>query len=166
MLKLVGGLLVVGGCCLWGFRAAADLSEQVRILEEFIHAIRVSERELALFRPALPELLLRMAQGRSGVTRAFLHECLVRMGTETDFPELWERAVDKLPLAQQEKRLLCGFGQVLGRYDDRGQVQVAQHIRQELEACAERARQNNQVRGKLYRTLGATAGGFLLLTLM
>ena len=166
MLKVIGGLLVLGGCWLWGFRAADELSRRVRILDEFIGAIRVLERELALFRPALPELLMRMAQGRHGAVLTLLNHCRMEMETGSCFTDTWVSEVNKLPLTQQEKGLLCGLGQVMGRYDDKGQVQVAQRVRIELEECTDRARQSNRIRGKLYRTLGATAGGFLLLTLL
>ncbi len=166
MLKILGGLLVLGGCWLWGVRAAGELSKRVNMLDELIGAVRVLERELALFRPAIPELLTRMAQGRSGRTRVFLDNCIREIEAGNNFSQVWEEEVYQLPLTPQEKNLLCGLGRVLGRYDDLGQVQVAERIRVELEQCAAGARQNNLIRGKLYRTLGTTAGGFLLLTLL
>ncbi|MBQ3135331.1 MAG: stage III sporulation protein AB [Oscillospiraceae bacterium] len=166
MLKVIGGLLVLGGCCLCGFCAADELSKRVRLLEDWIQAIRVLERELALFRSPLPQLLLQMAKGREKRLVAFFDTCCARMETGADFLDVWVEELETLPLDRQEKRLLCGLGQVLGRYDDRGQIQAAGHIRGELEACAVRARQENRGRGRVYRTLGATAGGFLLLTLI
>lgn len=166
MLKVFGGLLVLGGCCLWGFCAADELSKRVRMLEELIGAVRVLERELALFRPALPELLGRMAQGRSHKVFSFLDQCCREVEKGSQFTDVWMEEVNKLPLTSRERSLMCSLGQVLGRYDDQGQAQAAECIRMELEECAAKARQNNQIRGKLYRTLGATAGGFLLLTLI
>ncbi len=166
MLKLLGGVLVLGGCLLWGVRAADELSKRVRVLEELIGAVRVFERELALFQPAVPELLSRMARGQKGQVFVFLNSCRAGIEKGKCFIDVWGEGVDKLPLQHREKELLRGLGQVLGRYDDRGQVQVAERIRGELEECAARARQSSRVRGRLYRTLGATAGGFLLLTLI
>ena len=166
MVRVIGGLLVVGGCCLCGFRAADELSNRVRLLEDLVQAVGVLERELALFRPALPELLTRMAQGRSGSVTVFLERCRAESEKGRCFTDTWSEGVERLPLGKQEKRLLCGLGQVLGRYDDRGQAEAAGRIRGELERCAAAARQENRSRGRLYRTLGATAGGFLLLTLL
>lgn len=166
MLRVVGSLLVVGGCCLWGFRAADELSKRVRLLEDFIQAVRVLERELALFCPPLPQLLEQMEQGRGTSAAAFFRRCRTKLEQENSFTGVWAEEVENLPLGRQERRLLYGLGQVLGRYDDRGQAEMAGHIRSELEACADRARQDNRSRGRLYRTLGATAGGFLLLTLL
>lgn len=166
MLKLCGLLLIVGGCTLWGFRAADELSDRVRILQELALAVQVMERELSLFRPSLPVLLDRMAQGRNRRVADLLLHCRTEIEKGKCFTDIWESQQRKLPLGEQESSLVCGLGRVLGQYDDKGQVQAAVRIRQELEACAERRREDNRTKGRLYRMLGATAGGFLVLTLM
>lgn len=166
MLKICGLVLVAGGCTLWGFRAADELSVRVGLLEELALAVQVLERELSLFRPDLPVLLERMAQGRSKQVEFFLKCCCRETEKGNDFTQIWDSQLDKLPLCEQERCLLHGLGQVLGQYDDKGQVQAAARIRQELEVCAARQREDNRTKGRLYRMLGATAGGFLVLTLV
>ncbi|MBQ3556272.1 MAG: stage III sporulation protein AB [Oscillospiraceae bacterium] len=166
MLKLFGLLLVAGGCTFWGFRAADELSARVRIVQELAQAVQVMERELSLFRPSLPVLLERMAQGRDKRVSDLLMRCCAEIEKGKNFTEIWEKQVEHLDIDEREKGLVRGLGQVLGQYDDRGQVQAAMGIRQELEACAARRREDNRTKGRMYRMLGVTAGGFLILTLV
>ena len=166
MLTVCGWLLVVGGCTLFGFRAADELSVRARLLEELVLAVQVLERELSLFRPSLPMLLGRMAQGRDKRVAELLTHCCSEIEKGKDFTDVWEIQRRKLPLSQREQGLLGGLGQVLGQYDDAGQVQAAARIREELERCAVSQREENRTKGRLYRMLGVTAGGFLVLTLL
>lgn len=166
MLTVCGLLLVVGGCTLFGFRAADELLVRVRLLEELVLAVQVLERELSLFRPTLPVLLERMAQGRDKRVSNLLINCRTEIEKGKCFTDIWEAQRQKLPLSESEQGLLRGLGQVLGRYDDKGQVQAAARIREELEKCAVHQREENRTKGRLYRMLGVTAGGFLVLTLL
>ena len=128
MLKVCGLLLVLGGCILWGFRAAEGLSARVRVLEELAFAVQALERELSLFRPSLPVLLERMAQGRSEQVACILNNCRAEVEKGNCFTDVWEIQQQKLPLTGQERGLVRGLGQVLGQYDDKGQVQAAVRI--------------------------------------
>lgn len=166
MLKVLGALLIVGGCTLWGVRAAAELSAQVRLLEELALAVQVLERELALFRPSLPVLLERMAQGREKRVKDLLMRCRAEIEKGNPLTDIWEERQREWRIGEQERGLVLGLGRILGQYDDRGQVQAAAQIRRELELCAARRREENRGRGRVYRMLGVTAGGFLVLTLM
>ena len=166
MLTVCGLLLVVGGCTLFGFRAADELSVRVRLLEELVLAAQVLERELSLFRPSLPVLLERMAQGRDKRVSELLMNCCAEVEKGKCFTDAWETERKKLPFSEPEQRLLRGLGQVLGQYDDKGQVQAVARIREGLEQCAARQREENRTKGRLYRMMGITAGGFLVLTLL
>lgn len=166
MLKLVGAVVVMCACTLCGLRAADELSSRARLLEEFALAVQVLERELSLFRPPLPSLLERMAHGRCKQVVSALEGCGAGIERGICFTDAWEEQLEKLPLTPQENSLLRGLGQVLGRYDDRGQVQAAARIREELEACAVRQRQDSRTKGRMYRVLGAAFGGFLVLALL
>lgn len=166
MLKLCGLLLIAGGCTVWGFRAADELSARVRILQELAQAVQVMERELSLFRPSLPALLERMAQGRNKNVSDLLVHCRAEIEKGKSFTDVWTKQVEVLLLDEQERALVRGLGQILGQYDDRGQVQAAMGIRQELERCTARRREDNRTKGRMYRMLGVTAGGFLILTLV
>lgn len=157
---------MVCACTLCGIRAAQELSARARLLEEFALAVQVLERELSLFRPALPVLLERMAHGRSKPIKSILDRCCSEIEKGITFTDIWEEQIGELSLTPQEKSLLCSLGHVMGRYDDRGQVQVAARIREELESCAVRRRQDSRTKGRTYRALGATFGGFLVLTLL
>ena len=166
MLRFVGAVLITGACTLGGFRAAEELSHRARLLEEFALAVQILERELSLFRSPLPLLLSRMAQGRCKQVASFFNNCCAGIEKGMTFTDVWEEQLKEIPLAERESGLLQGLAHVLGRYDDRGQVQAAARIRAELEACAARQRQESRTKGRMYRALGATAGGFLVLALL
>ena len=166
MLKLLGAVLVVCACTLCGFRAANELSNRARLLEEFAQAVQILERELSLFCSPLPNLLRRMAQGRCKHVFEMLNNCCTGVEKGIAFTDIWDEQLKELPLTARETGMLHGLAHVLGRYDDRGQVQAAARIREELEACALQRRQDSRVKGRMYRALGATAGGFLVLALL
>lgn len=166
MIRVCGLFLAAGGCALWGFRAADECVARVRLLDELVQAVQVLERELSLFSPSLPVLLERMAQGRNKQIKDMLIACCTELEKGKDFTDIWAEQLGKLSLEAQETGLLCGLGRILGQYDDKGQVQAAARIRRELEQCAAHQREENRTRGRMYRMLGVTAGGFLALTLV
>lgn len=166
MLRVIGAALVWCGCAVWGLRAAAEKRGNLRLLEDLVGSLEVVERELTLNRTALPELMKQLSSQAATQSRQLFTHCADSVEAGKSFLQAWTGGVDDLPLSRENKSLLLSLGQVLGRYEDRGQGDAVARIRRELEGRLAHARQETQSLGNVYTALGAAAGGFLALTLI
>lgn len=166
MLKMLGVLLVWGGCGLWGARACAVLGRRVRALEEIGQGLEVMEREIALNAAALPELLEQLANEEVGTEKNLFSVCRAELEKGKDFTASWAEALENSGLSRRDKQLLSGLSRLLGRYDAAGQVQALSRLHADWdEHIAVMRRQAGRLR-TVYGALGMTAGGFVSLLLV
>lgn len=166
MLKVLGVLLVWGGCALWGVRAAAVLRRRVKVLEDVGQGLELMERELALNRMALPELLERVSHRGTEQGRQLFLLCRTELENGNCFAYSWSVALEQSGLIDRDKELLTSLSQVMGRYDADGQIQALSQLRRGLDGHVAHTRRQAQSLGKVYGVLGATVGGFLSLMLV
>lgn len=166
MLKLLGVLLVWGGCTLCGARACAALGRRVRTLEEIGQGLEVMEREIALNATALPELLEQMEQKESGTGGALFCRCRAELVKGNSFADSWTSALDSSCLSRRDKQLLSGLSGLLGRYDAAGQVQALSRLHADWDEHIAVMRRQAGNLGRVYGVLGMTAGGFVSLLLV
>lgn len=166
MIRWMGIGFVWGGCILWGLRAADGVRRRVRLLEDVGQALELLEREVVLNQTALPELLERLCDRRTRQGRQLFADCRRLLECTGSFERAWWNAMERSELSREDRVLLGSLPQVLGRYDARGQAQALSLLQQEVADRAARGREESTALGKVYRVLGITAGGFLVLTLM
>ena len=84
------------------------------------------------------------------------------------FSQLWSQALDAvcLCLAEEETTVLSELGTVLGRYDCASQCEALRNTRERLNQSLSQAKENRARMGKVYSTLGVTAGAFLVIVLL
>lgn len=166
MLRALGVLLVWGGCTLWGMQAAAVARRRVRVLEDIGQGLEQMERELALNRTALPELLERVSHRATQQGRQLFVLCRTELEKGNCFAHSWSAALEQSGLINRDAELLDSVSQVMGRYDANGQVQSLSRLRKGLDGHIAHTRRQAQNMGKVYGVLGAAAGGFLSLMLI
>lgn len=169
MIRILGALIVAAACGGLGIRKAQLLSARVRALEALSSAMEQLERELSLRLTPLPQLMQEMKERTEPPARALFEGCQTALeGLEHErFSHAWRRLVDALPnLKEEDRRTLAPLGQVLGRYDGRGQASAIAAVRQELEELAQRAREDSRRLGRVYRAVGVAGGGFLVVLLL
>jgi len=166
MLKILGVLLVWGGCALCGVRACIVLGRRVRVLEVIGQGLEVMERELALNATALPELLEQLEKKETGSSTRLFTLCRTELDKGNSFSDSWAAALDNSGLSLRDRQLLSGLSRLLGRYDAVGQVQALSRLHADWdEHIALMRRQAGSLR-TVYGVLGITAGGFLSLLLV
>jgi len=166
MVRVLGTVMIWGGCVLWGVRAATELRRRVALLEDIGRALEEMERELVLNRRALPELLERVSCRGTKQGNELFAFCRKTIEKGKAFTCAWEESLKRSGLQKEEQMLLCGLAQMLGQYDVQAQSDGLLHLREELERRAVRCREEARTLGKVYGTLGVTAGGFLSLMLL
>lgn len=169
MLRVLGALLLMGGCTGVGQAQVRRLNRRVNTLRSISNALEIIERELEFRLPPTEELFvvaeLRSEQPVSGFFRVCIEG--LKQGHEP-IAEIWRRAVlEKLEeLKKNEKECLFTLGTVLGRYDEEGQRQAIKKTREELAQALSSARNERHSQGKVYSVLGATAGALLVILLL
>lgn len=166
MLRLTGAALVWIGCVIWGLRAAAEQRVQLRLMEDLIGSLGIMERELTLNRTALPELMKQLSTLSATQSAQLFQSCADSMETGGSFIEAWDGAVAQLSLSREDSALLLSLGQVLGRYEDKGQGEAVAAIRRGLEDRLTLVREQTRSLTRVDTALGTAAGGFLALLLI
>lgn len=168
MLRLAGALLVAGGMSALGFLAAGGLGRRVRALRALAVALELMERELSFRLTPMPELLEGLARRAPPPADGLFARCragLERLG-ETSLGELWREGLAELPLTGEERALLEGLGEVLGRYDGEGQRAALSEARTALARALEEAQAERTRLGRVYRVTGTAAGAALAVLLL
>lgn len=166
MLKVLGMLLVWSGCVLWGLRAAAVLHHRGKILDDIGQGLELLERELTLRRAALPELLKRASQRTTKQGRQLFFDCLIELEKGNSFTYSWHTALENSSLTQQDRELLAGLSDHMGRYEADGQVQALSRLRGVLDRHTALISKQAKSMGRVYSVLGVTAGSFISLMLV
>lgn len=169
MIHILGAVMVAAGCGWLGVKQAQKLTARAAALEAMSRALEQMERELTLRLTPLPQLMQELAQRTEPPARTLFAGCRAAL-EELDhqrFHEAWVQMVHDLPdFKDEDRRALDTLGQVLGRYDGRGQACAIASVRRELEQLGRSARQDSRRLGRVYRAVGAAGGGFLVILLL
>lgn len=168
MLRLAGALMVAGGMSTLGFLAAGGLGRRVRALRALAGALELMERELSFRLTPMPELLEGLAKRAPPPADGLFARCragLADLG-ERSLGELWREGLAEFPLKGDERLLLEGLGEVLGRYDGEGQRSALREARSALEGMLEEAQAERVRLGRVYQVTGTAAGAALAILLL
>lgn len=170
MARLMGALLLMGGGLYLGLGRAAGLARRCAALNAWCAALAHWEGELAFRLPAMPELLQSLSVKSASPAREVLAAVRKGMGDlgEQSFSAIWARAVDEHSeaLAPADRELLCRLGDLPGRCGWEDQRRGVETLRQSLQAQEARLRSDLAREGKVYGTLGLSAGALLTILLL
>ena len=157
--------MVAGGMSTLGFLAAGGLGRRVRTLRALAGALELMERELSFRLPELLEGLAKRAPPPADRLFARCRAGLADLG-ERSLGELWREGLAEFPLKGDERLLLEGLGEVLGRYDGEGQRSALREARSALEGMLEEAQAERVRLGRVYQVTGTAAGAALAILLL
>ena len=171
MIRLAGGLMVIGAATLFGFRAAEAVEEEYRQIQDIRRIMYMLQGEIRYARSFLSEAFQIIANTQEEPYASWL-TCLQKkmdLRTEGSFPGIWEETarehLEGLALKEAEKKRLYALGQYLGTADVKMQISHLQMYVEHLERRMEEMRHTMQTQKKLYRVLGMS-GGILLAILL
>lgn len=169
MTRWLGALLLAAGAAALGLGAVWSMEQRVRDLRGIIAGLYAMERALTARLAPLEEMLSAAAEGTDGRARGFFQTC--REGLEAPggerFAPLWSAALETAPLCldAEDLRAARRLGGVLGRYDGGSQSAAILHTAAELEGRLTEAAERRGRLGRVYGTLGISAGLFLVILL-
>lgn len=165
MLKLAGAMLLLLGSAGMGVSAVRRLERRVTTLRTLINALEQMERELDFRLLPTQQMICEAARQSGEPASGFLHVCVQGLQQEMPLCDSWRQAaLQELPaLLPADLDVLLSLGAVLGRYDSEGQRQAIAATRSRLNIFLKDASEERNRRGRVYGTLGITAGAFLVL---
>lgn len=169
MIRQIGVVVIAGGIAMLGPCAVAKLRERAANLRQLILAFEMMGQELDFRVLPLPELLERSERMTGGAVAAFFRGCAAMLREEPgdSFQQIWLDQLDRFDLHLQREELaqVEQLGAVLGRYDTENQCEAIRHTVERLGVHYGQAQERAQRLGTVYRILGLTAGGFVLVLL-
>lgn len=169
MYRWIGAALIAGAAGWIGWSEGAALRKRTALLRELVSSLDRMERELAFRLTPLPELLSHLSREVSEPLASFYRSCAQHArSSENAFWTSWKKEMEELSpyLDRPSVESLCRLGRGLGRYDEEGERQLLKNTAAELREYLSGAEAESERLGKLYRTLGFTAGAFLILVLI
>jgi stage III sporulation protein AB len=148
---------------------AKTYENRVYHLQELITTLKVLESEMKYRLDPLPDLFLRVAGIREGMSAALLETAgaLLKNQTARDLPDCWNEAVGaaycESALNKEDKRILSDLGIDLGKTDLQSQAAMFLRTFSLLEAQAAEAAEEKRIKGKMYKSLGTAMGALIVI---
>lgn len=170
-MKIIGALLLVCACTLFGVVQARKLYFRQSCLAGVLDGLRFIDAELKNGSVPIPDIFFELCK----LPDSKLHEYYVNLCTQMDsfgeasLSEIWSGCAleDKtVSLSERQRQELCRVGSYLGRYSESEQSEAIRacidHLEGELKASAEKAKQGS----RLYMGLGLSFGLMLAAVLI
>ena len=170
--KLIGSLFLIGSAAAAGFVKAEELQVRVKLLLELKRMIGFLQGELRFHRASLEEAFEAVSERIGSPFSMFLKEMSGRLGKKTlnNFEEIWKEQTEILlkedGFQKEDHYIFQMLGNGLGYLDLNMQTENLNLVMQQTEEALKLAKEVQQVKGKLYQTLGVTAGMFLALLII
>ena len=170
MIRMVGAVLLAMGSAALGFGAVRHLDGRVHDLRQVVVGLETIKRELGWSGKLLPELLEQAGQESKGRPAVFFGLCAQkarRLNGQT-FHQVWQQGMEaaQMRLEPVDSAVIEQLGNVLGRYDGESQQQALEQALERLGELQKQAAEQRLRLGKVYGTLGITAGVFLIILLV
>lgn len=167
MIRCVGMALILGGCLWMGNRRAAGLERRAAALAGLAAGLEQLRCELLLAAEPLPRLFDRLSHSAPWPCGELFEGCGMALRGEKPLHTIWAEGIAGIPyLHPEDGRLLAPLGTLLGRYPGGEQAKGLEQVCRALERQGALAREESRRLGRVYRAVGAAAGGFLLILLL
>ena len=155
-----------------GFLKAEELKVRVKRLQELKRMMMLLQGELRFHRAALSEAFESVAERMEDPFQSFLSETAERLEQRESggFEGIWEEMSEKLlrteGFQKGDDRLLEVLKNGLGYLDLTMQTETLNLAMIQAEEAIAIAKDQQESRGKLYRTMGVTVGALLILLII
>lgn len=172
MLRIIGGVLVIGGCSGLGLWYRWELGEGLGYLRKLREMLEMIMSEIDYHKSTLPEACrqagLRMEEPfKSSMVK--LHE-LLNGENEVDFQEAWKLEMGEclmgLPISAKEKEMVLGFAGGGSLSDYHMQIRTIEQYRDMLDSSIKKREAEIQKQGKMATGLGVMSGLLLVIILL
>jgi len=170
MIHFIGAICLVLSGAVFANIKVSQLKLRTDVLSSMISSLLWIRSEISTNLTPVTELVQCLAADAHPSVRPFfqaVHEQIDAYGIPY-FAQCWQRAVQIHceALSEDEFRVLCDLGGILGRYGVQEENTAIDRCIQQFQAAYEQARQDRTERTRLYLGIGLTAGGMLAIVLL
>ena len=168
-IKWVGSFLLLGIASVIGMRKAEALTVRVERMQELKRMIGLLQGELRFHRAALSECFESVSERIQAPFSMFLLSTAISLENreEGTFEEVWERTVVNLlrekGFCKEDEQIFLLLKNGLGYLDLKMQTETLNLALLQVEESIAVSKEEQKIKGKLYRTLGVTVGALLVL---
>lgn len=169
MIRILGAILVLVGCAVFGFLVARTYRREATYLREYIDLLNDIECELQYRAGRLSEIFSNLSQSRKGPIHSF---CIalsdeLEAQVQPSVPNCVFAAVRRTEdLPERVRKYLIKMGQSLGQFDISGQLLELRAIRSEAENELSVMVNEQELKTKNAKTLGICAGVTIIILLI
>lgn len=171
MLRLMGSLLVIGGCSGFAGSICRELDLRLRMLKQIRSIYENMKYYISYEKAAIPEALLKIS-GKEGGAFGEAFEAVYQGIYEgnVNFSPLWREEMDKVllhtPLKQRERKLLYDFPSCLGFLEEKAQARALEELLREASLQIEELEQEKRNKNKMVMSLGVSVGILISILLL
>lgn len=164
LVKLIGGILVIAACSLWGIAVSNKYGRRPRELKNLRTSLQLLETEVIYGANPLPYAFSSIANKLEGILKQFYFTASQNLILRqySSVRDAWSDAIEKVladtAFNKTDMELLRGFGNILGSSDREDQQKHFKLFYAQLkhhEDIAEEERRKNE---KMYKSLGFLSG--------
>ena len=171
-IKIFGSIFLLTSAAAIGYLKADELKERVRCLNALKRMMILLQGELRFHRAILSEAFQNVSERAEKPFDIFLGELAKELESRHSgtFLTVWDEKTDKLltneGFKKEDKVLLEQLGNSLGYLDLTMQTETLNLAILQTDDAIMNAKEQLEIKGKLYQTMGVTAGAFLTLLII
>ena len=171
-IKIFGSIFLLTSAAAIGYLKADELKELVRCLNELKRMMILLQGELRFHRATLSEAFENVSERVDPPLDMFLEELAKKLENRHSgsFLTVWDEVFDNLltneGFKKEDKVLLEQLGTSLGYLDLTMQTETLNLAILQTDDVIMNAKEQLEIKGKLYQTMGVTAGAFLTLLII
>ena len=168
-LKLISSVSLFTLSTALGFIKSEKLKERVKLLGELKRTAVFLQGELRFHRSILSDALENVAQRVTDPLALFLKEVAEKLEQKekSSIETIWNTEIEKMYknelLLKEDIPIFSMLGNSFGYLDVAMQLEHLNLVIIQTEDAIKSAKEQQEIKGKLYRTMGATIGAFLVL---
>ncbi|QIB69440.1 hypothetical protein Ami103574_08905 [Aminipila butyrica] len=172
MIAIALNTLIFVICCGLGYVKSQEYQCRVANLQSILEGLKGLEDEIAYRKTPLPDALEMVSQERAeqAAKHLFAKVAVDLKGAASSLAESWlihtKELKEDCAFTSDDIAAIGDLGKALGGTDVYGQTNVLQRAYRQIEGQLEQAQQENQTKGKMYKSLGIAIGLTLVIILI
>lgn len=162
MLKILGCILVFAGSTCIGMLKASSYKERRVELENTLELLRLLQMEITYKKDSLQKSFMKTAALKECWFSQLLRDCCEELSENHTLENAWNRSIQNnllnCPLYHNDLVIINDLSMGIGKSDIKGQSKVFEPTLIRLETACMEAKEQEQRQGKMYRSLGISAG--------
>ncbi|MDO4485797.1 MAG: stage III sporulation protein AB [Bacillota bacterium] len=170
MFKILGCILIFAGCTFAGAAKASSYKYRRRELENIIELLRFMQMDISYRKDSLYKTFKKTAALKDCWFAELLRICCSELADNATIETAWSIAVNDsmaaCPLHKEDIDILHDISLGIGKSDSQGQQNVLEPIQLRLASALDEALMMEKKQGRMFRSLGASAGIIIVILVL